>query len=221
MKPDLILMDVVMPGLNGFQATRTLTRDEETRHIPVIVYFQGAGNRQDLGIASGCRRLCRQARQPGRVAQEDRRASLIPMARKTSLRDFQEYLSERLSGAAHGRGTSSWLGVQAGEENWLVDLSDSGEIVQALKLTPVPLTRPWFAGIANIRGSLYAVADFSVFRGGADAAEQQYAPAAGRQQVRGQRGIAGQSHARSEKARRLCRRVGGFGSAGLGCDTLF
>ena len=36
-KPDLNLMDVVMPGLNGYQATRTLTRDEQTRHIPVIV----------------------------------------------------------------------------------------------------------------------------------------------------------------------------------------
>ncbi|MEF8709393.1 MAG: response regulator [Candidatus Accumulibacter propinquus] len=35
--PDLILMDVVMPGLNGYQATRTLTRDPTTRNIPVIV----------------------------------------------------------------------------------------------------------------------------------------------------------------------------------------
>lgn len=36
-KPDLVLMDVVMPGLNGFQATRALTKDEETKHIPVIM----------------------------------------------------------------------------------------------------------------------------------------------------------------------------------------
>ena len=37
LKPDLILMDVVMPGLNGFQATRQLTKDSETKHIPVII----------------------------------------------------------------------------------------------------------------------------------------------------------------------------------------
>ncbi len=36
-KPDLILMDVVMPGLNGYQATRTLTRDDDTKNIPVII----------------------------------------------------------------------------------------------------------------------------------------------------------------------------------------
>ncbi len=35
--PDLILMDVVMPGLNGFQATRSITQDDATKHIPVII----------------------------------------------------------------------------------------------------------------------------------------------------------------------------------------
>ena len=35
--PDLILMDVVMPGTNGFQATRALTRDTATKDIPVIL----------------------------------------------------------------------------------------------------------------------------------------------------------------------------------------
>ena len=35
--PDLIIMDVVMPGTNGFQATRTISRDAATSHIPVIL----------------------------------------------------------------------------------------------------------------------------------------------------------------------------------------
>jgi twitching motility two-component system response regulator PilH len=36
-QPDVILMDVVMPGINGFQATRQLTRGSATSHIPVII----------------------------------------------------------------------------------------------------------------------------------------------------------------------------------------
>ena len=35
--PDLVIMDVVMPGLNGFQATRQITREASTSHIPVII----------------------------------------------------------------------------------------------------------------------------------------------------------------------------------------
>ncbi len=37
LKPDVILMDVVMPGLNGFQATRAISRDPDTRSIPIII----------------------------------------------------------------------------------------------------------------------------------------------------------------------------------------
>lgn len=37
LKPDLILMDVVMPGMNGFQATRQISKDPETAHIPIII----------------------------------------------------------------------------------------------------------------------------------------------------------------------------------------
>jgi len=36
-KPDLVIMDVVMPGMNGFQATRAITKDPETENIPVII----------------------------------------------------------------------------------------------------------------------------------------------------------------------------------------
>jgi len=88
------------------------------------------------------------------------------MAKKTSLREFQQYLADRLSSAARGQRGASLLGIRVGNEDWLLDLADSGEIVQMPKLTHVPLTRHAFAGIANIRGNLHAVTDFSVFRGG-------------------------------------------------------
>ena len=35
--PDMILMDVVMPNLNGFQATRSITREASTKHIPIVL----------------------------------------------------------------------------------------------------------------------------------------------------------------------------------------
>ena len=52
--PDLILMDVVMPGLNGYQATRQITRDDATRHIPVIMCTsKGADTDKIWGLRQG------------------------------------------------------------------------------------------------------------------------------------------------------------------------
>jgi twitching motility protein PilI len=87
------------------------------------------------------------------------------MAVRISLRDYQRELSERLKGAAAGR-SASRLGVQAGAEAWLVSLADAGEVIPAPAITPVPLTKGWFRGVANIRGKLYGVVDFPAFLGG-------------------------------------------------------
>ncbi len=91
------------------------------------------------------------------------------MSVRISLRDYQRELSERLKGAAAGR-SASRLGVQAGAEAWLVSLADAGEVIPAPAITPVPLTKAWFRGVANIRGKLYGVVDFPAFLGGAPVA---------------------------------------------------
>ncbi|MBE2211552.1 MAG: response regulator [Xanthomonadaceae bacterium] len=55
-RPDLVLMDVILPGMNGFQATRTITRDEATRHIPVlIVSTKGMDTDKAWGMRQGAR----------------------------------------------------------------------------------------------------------------------------------------------------------------------
>ena len=54
--PDLILMDVVMPGLNGFQATRKLSRDAATKHIPVVmVTTKDQDTDREWGMRQGAR----------------------------------------------------------------------------------------------------------------------------------------------------------------------
>ena len=88
------------------------------------------------------------------------------MAARTSLRDYQRELAARLQSAGSGRAATK-LGLQVGAESWLVDLADAGEVIPVPPVTPVPLTRAWFRGVANIRGNLYSVVDFPAFLGGA------------------------------------------------------
>ena len=55
-RPDLVLMDVVMPGQNGFQATRALTKDESTKSIPVILCSsKGQETDKVWGLRQGAR----------------------------------------------------------------------------------------------------------------------------------------------------------------------
>ncbi|MFT3759770.1 chemotaxis protein CheW [Thauera sp.] len=86
------------------------------------------------------------------------------MARRSSLREFQERLARRLAEArtADRRGL---LGFQAGSENWLIDLAEAGEILPLPPLAPVPLTQPWYRGVANVRGTLYGIVDLACFHG--------------------------------------------------------
>ena len=62
---------------------------------------------------------------------------------------------------AHSR-----LGMQLGEEYWLLDLTDVAEVIPIPELLRVPLTKPWYSGVANIRGNLISVIDLAAFFGG-------------------------------------------------------
>jgi twitching motility protein PilI len=92
-----------------------------------------------------------------------------PASRPGSLREYQLALSERLQSAQAGAHIASRLGLQVGDESWLVDLTQAGELVPPPAISAVPLARPWFKGVANVRGNLYSVTDFAAFLGGAPA----------------------------------------------------
>lgn len=87
------------------------------------------------------------------------------MARKISLREFQQNVAQRIRDLASQKTVASKLGFQVGTENWLVTLLDVSEVIPMPKTIAVPLTLPWFRGVANIRGKLYSVVDFAAFQG--------------------------------------------------------
>lgn len=87
------------------------------------------------------------------------------MAKREALRELQSRLAERLQAARSETRAVSWLAVECAGAGLLVPLATAGEIFPAGALLPVPHTRPWFLGVANLRGGLHGVVDLAAFLG--------------------------------------------------------
>jgi len=93
-------------------------------------------------------------------------ARLDAAGRRTRLRQYQVQLLERMQAARTSTGAQiHQLGVLIGPERYLLDLTQTGEIMPLGALCTVPLTQPWYLGLANIRGSLVGVIDFARYLG--------------------------------------------------------
>ncbi len=86
-------------------------------------------------------------------------------AAKLDLRTFQQELAARLATKTAAQVESSRLGLSSGSDRWLIRLADAGEVVALPPVVAVPLTKPWFLGVANIRGNLFSVVDFAKYLG--------------------------------------------------------
>jgi twitching motility protein PilI len=87
------------------------------------------------------------------------------MAKREALRELQSRLAERMQAARTQARPVSWLAVECRGQGLLFPLQQAGEIFSLVPLLPVPHTRPWFAGVANLRGGLHGVVDLGAFLG--------------------------------------------------------
>lgn len=85
------------------------------------------------------------------------------MSKRLNLREFQQGLIDRLQATDTSEARVSTLGVQIAGRNWLVDMGDIAEVLPLPPLTVVPFTKPWFRGVANVRGNLYGVIDMAAY----------------------------------------------------------
>ncbi len=87
------------------------------------------------------------------------------MANREALRQLQSRLAQRLQQARSETRSMSWLAVECAGMGLLFPLPTAGEIFPVSTLLPVPHTRPWFMGVANLRGGLHGVVDLAAFLG--------------------------------------------------------
>ena len=87
------------------------------------------------------------------------------MDKRTKLRELQSRLADKLQAVKSGdvASAASWLAVDSQGEKYLFPLSQSGEIFPWSTTHKVAHTQDWYLGVANLRGSLFGIADFSSF----------------------------------------------------------
>jgi twitching motility protein PilI len=95
----------------------------------------------------------------------------MPRAARLDLRAFQQELATRLAAKTAAQVEQSRLSVACAGTQWLIRLADAGEVIAIPAIATVPMTKPWYLGIANIRGNLYGVIDFGVFLGDSSGAQ--------------------------------------------------
>ena len=86
------------------------------------------------------------------------------MSKRLNLREFQQNLINQLQAKDLAVERVSTLGVQIAKQNWLVEMADVDEIMPVPKLASVPFAKPWFRGVANVRGNLYGVVDMIAYQ---------------------------------------------------------
>jgi twitching motility protein PilI len=97
----------------------------------------------------------------------------MPHRNPGRLREFSTQLAARLKAAPNLPAEPARLAVRVGDTGFLLDMSEAGEIVAAPEVTPVPWTKPWFHGMANVRGRLMGVFDLLELSGRAPLLPEQ------------------------------------------------
>jgi twitching motility protein PilI len=92
------------------------------------------------------------------------------------LREFSTQLAQRLKEAPNLPTEPTRLAVRVGSDNYLIEMGLAGEIVALPEIARVPWTKPWYRGLANVRGRLVGVVDLQQLMGreplGAEQAQQ-------------------------------------------------
>lgn len=89
------------------------------------------------------------------------------MQKKEGLSQFQTRLADRLAstGLEREQSSANWLAVEIANDGFVLPLGQSGEIFPWCEPQPIPYTKEWFLGVANLRGALCGVVSLTKYLG--------------------------------------------------------